>query len=480
MGFTRSRSDSTLFSKHDPEKGWILISLFVDDCLITGSDKDGIIKLKKDLVARFGDSNIVWNNKVTSFLGISCRQSKDNNEIHLSAGAKIRDLLNKIGFHAKASDKKTSESAFKARTPWTTEFQNIKANATRPLTSRQELVQKNFRTIAGTLIYWSICVRSDIVPYLNKACRGQADPQRFHVVLLERLLMYANHSADYGLLYKRYSSPLDNDIIGPLTNRYAELKCIRDTPYVCFSDANFADQSDERLRSTTGWCLFCFGCLISWSSKRQTVTAKSTLESEIIAASSACDEACWFHLLVESIPFVFGFSQKATPPVVPLLLDNLAALSTSNHPKTTQASKHLDLRVFRIRDAQGDYQEDVPEQERPTARIRCFWCPTKFNLADFFSKMLPSNDYVRLSRFMVNVPYSFTQDEELYSQEGAYFLGRVIDWPEYQHTSNPLYIAQRPDSFEYVVKELPQEENPTTLDIAEFPSFHISSLESFL
>ena len=76
---------------------------------------------------------------------------------------------------------------------------------------------------------------------------------------------------------------------------------------------------------------------------------------------------------------------------------------------------------------------------------------------------------------MVNVPYSFTQDEELYSQEGAYFLGRVIDWPEYQHTSNPLYIAQRPDSFEYVVRKLPQEENPTTLDIAEFPSFHISS-----
>ena len=37
---------------------------------------------------------------------------------------------------------------------------------------------------------------------------------------------------------------------------------------------------------------------------------------------------------------------------VPIFVDNEAALSVANHPKTTPKSKFIDLREFRIRDYQ--------------------------------------------------------------------------------------------------------------------------------
>jgi len=103
------------------------------------------------------------------------------------------------------------------------------------------------------------------------------------------------------------------------------------------------------------------------------VTAKSTLEAESCGAAKAA-------------PFLFGFSptEKAIPPI-PLLVDNLAALSTANHPKVTGQTTHIDLRYFRIRDYCGDDGEP--------ARVRDLWVPTKLNVADFVSKILTTPLY---------------------------------------------------------------------------------------
>mmetsp|Transcript_16095 Transcript_16095/g.21069 ORF Transcript_16095/g.21069 Transcript_16095/m.21069 type:complete len:196 (+) Transcript_16095:5618-6205(+) len=94
LGYTRSRSDSTLFTKHDTN-GWIMVTLFVDDCLITATDTKLVKELRAKLVERFGE-NVTWNQRVTSFLGIACKQSPTNNEFSMSAGAKVRELLSKI------------------------------------------------------------------------------------------------------------------------------------------------------------------------------------------------------------------------------------------------------------------------------------------------------------------------------------------------------------------------------------------------
>ena len=78
----------------------------------------------------------------------------------------------------------------------------------------------------------------------------------------------------------------------------------------------------------------------------------------------------------ESLPFLFG---NIDPSPIPLFVDNLAALSVTNHPNSGAKSRHVALREFRIRD------------HHEANKIRPYWCPGPLNVADFFSKTLQKN-----------------------------------------------------------------------------------------
>ena len=120
-----------------------------------------------------------------------------------------------------------------------------------PLTPRQLKIREKFRMIAGTLIYVSITVRPDITTVLNRACQGMANPTRQHIVLLERTLEYLASNPDLGLVYNSDGSPLRLEIVDVLASKYKDLKHLRDSPYLAFSDADFASLNDPRLRSTS-------------------------------------------------------------------------------------------------------------------------------------------------------------------------------------------------------------------------------------
>ena len=134
--------------------------------------------------------------------------------------------------------------------------------------------------------------------------------------------------------------------------------------------------ADEELRSTSGHAVYVYDNLVSWSSKRQTLTARSTFQAELIAASSAADVAAWYFNMASELRFIFfrDLTAKQAVPPIPLLIDNVNALSCSNHPKQTPASKHVHLREFRIR---HHVKNEV---------IRCLWVPTPLNAADLFTK----------------------------------------------------------------------------------------------
>ncbi|GJS19546.1 zinc finger, CCHC-type containing protein [Tanacetum coccineum] len=68
-----------------------------------------------------------------------------------------------------------------------------------------------------------------------------------------------------------------------------------------YNDANWiSDVKDSR--STSGYVFTLGGAAISWKSSKQTVIAKSTMESEFIALDKCGEEAEWLRQFVEDIP----------------------------------------------------------------------------------------------------------------------------------------------------------------------------------
>ena len=166
-----------------------------------------------------------------------------------------------------------------------------------------------------------------------------------------------------------------------------------------FADANYANISDDERKSNTGFVFFLFGCAISWRSKLQPITATSTHEAELIACATAASEAMWCRKLLIDIGFVFNLSPviwrddsirrkleldgeyvtdeayKADP--LWLFNDNLGTTQTINRPESTsQGSKHIDTRYFRVR------------QWVQQNALRVAYVGTDYNVADFFTKGL--------------------------------------------------------------------------------------------
>mmetsp|Transcript_21281 Transcript_21281/g.66742 ORF Transcript_21281/g.66742 Transcript_21281/m.66742 type:complete len:123 (+) Transcript_21281:980-1348(+) len=59
-------------------------------------------------------------------------------------------------------------------------------------------------------------------------------------------------------------------------------------------------------KSTTGYTVYLFNCLVSWKSKLQPIIATSTHEAELIALGTCADEAIWIRKLLRELGFAIN------------------------------------------------------------------------------------------------------------------------------------------------------------------------------
>ena len=111
---------------------------------------------------------------------------------------------------------------------------------------------------------------------------------------------------------------------------------------VSYTDASFGAHPDNR-KSTTEYLFFLGGGLINFGSKTQSLTAQSTVESELQALRYGARDAVYLSGFLMELGF------KTFSPV-PINSDSTGALSVAGNAMFSSRTKHIALRFFFVRE----------------------------------------------------------------------------------------------------------------------------------
>ena len=254
-------------------------------------------------------------------------------------------------------------------------------------TELNDYLKNNYRSVVGSMIYIMITCRPDICFSVGKLSRHMHAPELIHVTWLKRALRYLKRTQYDKLRYTKGSFVDDEhqEKHTPIANHFRKVSSqSHKLKVLCgFTDANHANAREAERRSISGFCFFLYGNLITWKSKTQPITAASTHEAELIALSSAADEALWMRNLLTEV----GIEIKDP---VPIMCDNQGTVFTVHNPYINHRSKHLDIRYFRAR------------QHIRKELIDVFYCPTALNLSDFFTKSLGTEHFHSFRDLIMN------------------------------------------------------------------------------
>jgi len=89
-------------------------------------------------------------------------------------------------------------------------------------------------------------------------------------------------------------------------------------------------------RSTSGYCVFIGGNIISWKSKKQVVVAWSSAEVEYRSMAMVKCELMWIKQILQELKFCEVVQMK-------LFCDNQAALHIASNPVFHERTKHIEI-----------------------------------------------------------------------------------------------------------------------------------------
>ncbi|CAL9007544.1 unnamed protein product [Prunus brigantina] len=179
-GFQRSPSEATLYVKTE-ESGILIVSLYVDDIIYTGSSRELMMEFKIEMMRQYEMTDL---GLLHHFLGLGVIQAESYIFLHQKKYAKT--LLDKFG------------------------FKDCKVVAT-PLAMNEKLSKEDgseqadegvYRQIVGSLLYLT-ATRPDIMFAASLLARFMHGPTRKHMGTAKRVLRYVQGTTDYGIVYEK-------------------------------------------------------------------------------------------------------------------------------------------------------------------------------------------------------------------------------------------------------------------------------------
>ncbi|CAJ2662733.1 unnamed protein product [Trifolium pratense] len=290
QGYVQGQADHTLFTKFSQDGKVAVLIVYVDDIVLTGNDTVEMGRVKEKLAADFEIKDL---GSMRYFLGMEVARSKDG--IVVSQQKYIIDLLKETGMSGcRPADTPMDPNA----KLW--EKGNVPVDTGR------------YQRLVGKLIYLSH-TRPDIAFSVSVVSQFMHSPFEEHLEAVYKILRYLKATPGKGLFFRK-------------TN---------ERNVSIFTDADWAGSITDR-RSTSGYCAYVWGNLVTWRSKKQGVVARSSAEAEFRAMAQGICEGLWIHRVLEELKMKIELPLK-------LYSDSKAAISIAHNPVQHDRTKHIEI-----------------------------------------------------------------------------------------------------------------------------------------
>ncbi|CAJ2656645.1 unnamed protein product [Trifolium pratense] len=290
QGYIQGQADHTLFTKFSQDGKIAVLIVYVDDIVLTGDDIVEMARVKEKLALDFEIKDL---GSMRYFLGMEVARSKDG--ILVSQQKYILDLLKETGM----------SGCRPADTPMDPNAKLWEEGSVPVDTGR-------YQRLVGKLIYLSH-TRPDIAFSVSVVSQFMHSPFEEHLEAVYRILRYLKANPGKGLFFKK-------------TN---------ERNVSIFTDADWAGSVTDR-RSTSGYCTYVWGNLVTWRSKKQGVVARSSAEVEFRAMAQGICEGLWIHRVLEELKMKIELPLK-------LYSDSKAAISIAHNPVQHDRTKHIEI-----------------------------------------------------------------------------------------------------------------------------------------
>jgi len=211
-----------------------------------------------------------------------------------------------------------------------------------------------YQRLVGKLIYLAH-TRLDIVYVVSVVSQFMHDPRERHLQVVNKILQYLKKSPGRGLLFKRNE------------------KLIMEV----YTDADYEESIIDR-KSTSGYCMFLSGNLVTWKSKKQNVVARSSVEAEFRAMAQGVCELLWMRIILNDL-------QVACEEPMILYCDNKSVISIAHNPVQHDRTKYIEIDRHFIK------------EKLDSGLITTSYIPSGLQLADLFTKGLPTERFHNLT-----------------------------------------------------------------------------------
>ena len=159
-----------------------------------------------------------------------------------------------------------------------------------------QLVDKgHYQRLVGELIYLSHTM-PNVAFAVSCVSQFMHSPSKIHLEAVNRILKYLKGTPGKGLMFKKNAA----------------------SDFEVYVDADYAGSMTYR-RSTSGYCSYVWGNLVTWRSKKQTIVSRNSTEAELRSITLGICEVIWLKMLLDKLQIEVNVPLK-------VYCDNMAAI----------------------------------------------------------------------------------------------------------------------------------------------------------